>query len=50
MQNKAILENVDNEFLFLFLNLLYFQSTTVVVAHSPTPSAVKIIAFSNGDG
>ena len=30
--------------------LLPFPTATVVVAHSPTPSAVKITASSKGDG
>ena len=33
-----------------FERLLDFPIATVVVAHSPTPSAVKTIASSNGDG
>jgi hypothetical protein len=41
--------NEGNEFLFLFLNY-FLPIATVVVAHSPTPSAVKTIASSNGDG
>jgi hypothetical protein len=30
--------------------LLFFPIATVVVAHSPTPSAVKTIASLKGDG
>ena len=37
--------------LYFFLPLDYFLPiATVVVAHSPTPSAVKTTASSNGDG
>ena len=35
---------------FLISNLLPLPIATVVVAHSPTPSAVKTIASSKGDG
>ena len=48
MQNKVQV-NVGNEFLFISKQLL-LPIATVVVAHSPTPSAVNIIASSKGDG
>ena len=35
---------------FLISKLLFFPTATVVVAHSPTPSAVNITASSKGDG
>ena len=35
---------------FFNFKLLAFPIATVVVAHSPTPSAVKTTASSNGDG
>ena len=37
-------------YFFLISKLFAFPSATVVVAHSPTPSAVKTIASSYGDG
>ena len=40
---------MESEFLFLFLKLS-LPAATVVVAHSPTPSAVKTIASLKGDG
>ena len=39
----------ENVFLLISI-LLFLPIATVVVAHSPTPSKVKIIASSNGDG
>ena len=35
---------------FLIFISLFIPIATVVVAHSPTPSAVNIIASSNGEG
>ena len=35
---------------FFISNLFFSLELQVVVAHSPTPSAVKTIASSNGDG
>jgi len=35
---------------FLISKELFFPIATVVVAHSPTPSAVNTIASSKGDG
>jgi hypothetical protein len=35
---------------FFISRLLSLPTATVVVAHSPTPSAVKITASLNGDG
>ena len=35
---------------FLISRLFSFPIAIVVVAHSPTPSAVSMIAFLNGDG
>jgi len=34
----------------LISKVSFFPTATVVVAHSPTPSAVKITASSKGDG
>ena len=48
MQNIGVLTSEENEF-FIF-NLFPLPTATVVVGHSPTPSAVRITAFSNGDG
>ena len=41
---------MGNVFLFFISKLLFFPTATVVVAHSPTPSAVNIIASSKGEG
>ena len=42
---------MNEENVSLFISKLFFLPiATVVVAHSPTPSAVKIIVSSNGDG
>ena len=49
MQNKVNQVNVENEFL-LISKLFPFPTATVVVAHSPTPSAVKTTASLKGDG
>ena len=35
---------------FFISNSLFLPTATVVVAHSPTPSAVKTTASSKGDG
>ena len=50
MLNKVILKSEENESLFFISSLFPFPMATVVVAHSPTPSAVKITASENGDG
>ena len=44
MQNKEDQENEKMNFFFIS-NLFSFPIATVVVAHSPTPSAVNITAF-----
>ena len=49
MPNIGVQENVGNVIL-LISRLLLLPIATVVVAHSPTPSAVRIIALSKGDG
>ena len=49
MLNKVIQGSEESEFLLSFL-VYFFPIATVVVAHSPTPSKVKTIAFSNGEG
>jgi hypothetical protein len=38
------------DFEHVFLLIFFFPIATVVVAHSPTPSAFNTIASSNGDG
>ena len=49
MQNILSLKSRDKLFC-INLRLLSFPIPIVVVAHSPTPSAVKIIASLKGEG
>ena len=42
--------NEENKFSFIIEILLFLSIAKVDVAHSPTPSKVKITASSKGDG